>query len=120
MYSKFVFYDFIENKKELEIKRAFGNIIENIKKLKEKTLFQDNEMFFYSDFGQVLLHYSTNILFWLKLIFQEFLFSSVKSFLSKKKITLWNIGTPKINKLGVIEAIIRYPNVYFQYIIMTI
>ena len=32
---------------------------------------------------------------------------SVKSFLAKNDIHLFNIGTPKVNKLGIVEAIIR-------------
>ena len=56
--SKFVFYAFIKDKKENEIKRAFGNIIAEIKETKKNVLFQDKELTIYSDFGQVYIKFN--------------------------------------------------------------
>lgn len=104
--SKFVFYAFIKDKKENEIKRAFGNIIAEIRDTKKQVLFQDKEMTIYSDYGQVKIKFYFNST--KNQISKEFLFSSVKSYLEKQDINLFNIGTPKINKVGVIEAVLRF------------
>ena len=52
-FSKYIFYNFIENKKETEIKRAFGNITKEINTMKMNVLLSDDEITIYTDFGQV-------------------------------------------------------------------
>lgn len=67
-------------------------------------------MVFYADYGQVTtVFYRNDIIYFIVnfIYIKEFLFSSVKSYLEDKNIRLWNIGTPKVNKLGIIEAINR-------------
>ena len=62
-----------------------------------------------SQFILILDRYSVNKIqeCFFKEFLQEFLFKGVKTYLRKKSIHIYNIGTPKVNKLGVVEAVIR-------------
>lgn len=53
IFSKNCFYNFIKDKKEIEIKRAFGNICQDINTSKKQIVLDDDEITIYTDFGQV-------------------------------------------------------------------
>ena len=53
IFSKNCFYNFIKDKKEIEIKRAFGNICQDINTSKKQIILDDDEITIYTDFGQV-------------------------------------------------------------------
>ena len=69
-----IFYNFLRGRKFADVKKAFGNIINEIKELKRKTLFTDESITFYGDYAA------------------EFISKSLRDYLFKKKCYLFNIG----------------------------